>query len=394
MTQNEKLTFTLIQNTENKTVNWFAAGFRQALLEHGHAYKAVGNGNGKNGKTGQDDTGSTTQSILRVDTPVGFVINLADAQHPRRIHRHGQGTFVISVLEAESKEELDLKEAYPYVLKTLSNVVVFLRPENKGVRAHFITPELGHYQIAQHNGDAPQFFEEVYNRLAPLATCRLMIQNVYDSDLPEALWNGDAATEALMQLGKRIDAAGLLPSPFPLEEYLSSEDMRHIKRLYGLGGLSYGNLSTRAIHDPTKFWISASGVNKGNLQVIGRDILLVKGFDAERQAILLSVPPNIEPRHASVDTIEHVMIYREHPSVGAILHVHSWWSDPVPVTQTNYPCGTIEVATEVANLVRQANDPAQAIIGLKNHGLTITGTSIADILDRTLGKIVPQVPMA
>jgi ribulose-5-phosphate 4-epimerase/fuculose-1-phosphate aldolase len=88
------------------------------------------------------------------------------------------------------------------------------------------------------------------------------------------------------------------------------------------------------------------------------------------------------------------MIYQEHPSVGAVLHVHSWWSEPIPVTQTNYPCGTLELATEVADLVRQAGDPSKAIIGLKNHGLTITGTSISDILERVLDKIVTQVPMA
>ncbi len=387
MTQNGKVTFTVIENAQSGVLKWFTEGLTRTLLEHGHTYQL------SNGRMpGQAET-TADSDIIRMDRPVGFVINLVEAAHPIRIHRKGQGMFVISVLEKESNDGLDLEEAYPYVLKTLSNVVIFLNSEKGVPRAHFVTPELGHYQVACVGSDDSEFFAQVYHRLAPLATSRLMIQNVYDSDLPEALWNGDAATEALIQLGKRIDEAGLLPSPFPLEDYLSSEDMRHLKRLYGLGGLSYGNLSTRAIHDPTQFWISASGVNKGNLHIIGRDILLVKGFDEERQAIWLSVPPDVEPRHASVDTIEHVMIYREHPSVGAILHVHSWWSEPVPVTQTNYPCGTIEIATEVAGLVRQSGNPARAIIGLKNHGLTITGTSVWDILRRIEGKIVSQVPM-
>ena len=86
----------------------------------------------------------------------------------------------------------------------------------------------------------------------------------------------------------------------------------------------------------------------------------------------ISIPPGIEPRRVSVDAIEHWMIYREHPEVGAILHVHAW-VDGVDATQVNFPCGTAELAESVAELVREAPDPAHAIIGLKNHGLTITG---------------------
>jgi ribulose-5-phosphate 4-epimerase/fuculose-1-phosphate aldolase len=88
------------------------------------------------------------------------------------------------------------------------------------------------------------------------------------------------------------------------------------------------------------------------------------------------------------------MIYREHPSVGAIVHIHAWWRDPILSTEMNYPCGTYELAREVAELVRQAPDPSRAVIGLKNHGLTITGLSIAEIFERIAGMIVPQVPMS
>src|SRR4029079_3676785 len=105
------------------------------------------------------------------------------------------------------------------------------------------------------------------------------------------------------------------------------------------------------------------------------------------------VPPQVEPRRVSVDAIEHFLIYREHPHVGAIVHIHAWLRDPIPSTQVNYPCGTYELATEVAELVRQAPDPSRAVIGLKNHGLTITGRSIREIFDRIDGMIVPHVPM-
>ena len=87
------------------------------------------------------------------------------------------------------------------------------------------------------------------------------------------------------------------------------------------------------------------------------------------------------------------MIYREHPNVGAIVHVHAW-IEGTKATEVNYPCGTIQLAHAVADLVRESDDPARAIVGLKNHGLTITGPDLDDIFERIEGKIVPTVPMA
>ncbi len=87
------------------------------------------------------------------------------------------------------------------------------------------------------------------------------------------------------------------------------------------------------------------------------------------------------------------MIYREHPDVGAILHVHAW-VDGVDATQVNFPCGTAELAESVAELVREAPDPAHAIIGLKNHGLTITGSDLDEIFERVEPHIQRHVPMS
>ena len=47
----------------------------------------------------------------------------------------------------------------------------------------------------------------------------------------------------------------------------------------------------------------------------------------------------------------------------------------------------------MAELVRDAPDPAHAVVGLKNHGLTITGHSMDDILERVGPHIVRRVPM-
>lgn len=118
-----------------------------------------------------------------------------------------------------------------------------------------------------------------------------------------------------------------------------------------------------------------------------------KVFFIEFPVHATSVPSNITPKRASVDTIEHWMIYKEHPEVGAIVHVHAWM-DGIKATEINYPCGTIELAKTVAELVRISKEPSKAIIGLKNHGLTITGADLDDIFERIEGKIIPQVPMS
>jgi ribulose-5-phosphate 4-epimerase/fuculose-1-phosphate aldolase len=163
-----------------------------------------------------------------------------------------------------------------------------------------------------------------------------------------------------------------------------------VQRLYGIGGLSYGNLSVRK--DEGRFWMSASGVDKSRLRKIGSDILMVTGYDMDENAIVLSVPSVVEPRRVSVDAIEHWLIYKEHPEVNAIIHVHAWM-EGVPTTLFQYPCGTYQLGQAVAEKVREARDPAEAIVGLKNHGLTVTGRSLSHILDRIDGKLLKHVPM-
>jgi ribulose-5-phosphate 4-epimerase/fuculose-1-phosphate aldolase len=95
----------------------------------------------------------------------------------------------------------------------------------------------------------------------------------------------------------------------------------------------------------------------------------------------------------SVDAIEHWMVYREHPEVGAILHVHAWM-DGAPSTEFNYPCGTYELGTAVARIVRESPVPKEAVVGLKNHGLTIVGESMDEIFQRVEGKLYQPVPMS
>jgi ribulose-5-phosphate 4-epimerase/fuculose-1-phosphate aldolase len=258
------------------------------------------------------------------------------------------------------------------------------------VMARFLTLEQGNYEI-DFADEPASFYDRVVERLAPLAESNLVIENIWNPDLEPELWDGDEISASLTTAGEELDKLKLLPAPWPIDEILSPRDLEHVKRLYSIGGLSYGNLSARK--DARRFWMSASGVDKSNLREIGRDILMVTGYVPEQRAMVLSVPPGIEPRRVSVDAIEHWKIYLEHPDVGAIMHVHAW-VDGIAATEINYPCGTAELADAVADLIRVAPEPGRAIIGLKNHGLTITGPSLEEIFERVGPHIQRQVPMS
>jgi ribulose-5-phosphate 4-epimerase/fuculose-1-phosphate aldolase len=309
-----------------------------------------------------------------------FVLNMFDADAPKAFRRQSRGTYSASFYELDAMPEDVLKTSYPMLVRTLANVVVLHVP---GEGVWFTTMERGTYKISDDPG-------EVFERLAPLAKSKLVIDNEFVPDLEPELWDGDEVTADIGAAGKRMQELDLLPAPFPVHEYLDERDLRHVMRLYQVGGLSYGNLSARK--DATRFWMSASGVDKSQLEVAGRDILLVTGYDEPNAKMIISVPPGIEPRRVSVDAIEHWMIYQAHPDVGAILHVHAWMAG-IAATDINYPCGTQELAESVADLIDREPDPAHAVIGLRNHGITATGDSLMEILDRIESSILRQVPM-
>ena len=50
-------------------------------------------------------------------------------------------------------------------------------------------------------------------------------------------------------------------------------------------------------------------------------------------------------------------------------------------------------AEEVVDLLKKTDNPGSAVVGLKNHGLTITGKNLDDIFERITGKLKTEVPM-
>jgi ribulose-5-phosphate 4-epimerase/fuculose-1-phosphate aldolase len=321
------------------------------------------------------------------DPDAAVIFNFIDPAKPKPFRRRRRATYVIVVHTTPRRPAHVIKHEYPIMVRALANLGLLVVP---GDGCYFVTPEQGFYEVPDAGG-LETWVRETVERIMPLATSRLVIDNRFEPDLEPELWDGDELTGAMLHAGQRLDALGLLPAPFPLEEIVDEKELRAIKRIYGIGGLSYGNLSVRK--DGRRYWMSASGVDKSNLRVVGRDILMVKDYAPATGTMVLSVPPNVEPRRASVDAIEHWMIYQEHPEVNAIVHVHGWIPG-IPATMFNYPCGTAELATAVADIIRDASDPGACVVGLKNHGITVTGHSLDEIFARIEPVIETQVPMS
>jgi ribulose-5-phosphate 4-epimerase/fuculose-1-phosphate aldolase len=328
---------------------------------------------------------------------IKFVLNPTDITSPRIFRRKSQNIFVVSIIELEETADNLKTICYRALVRTLSNLLICIVKRNK-VKSDevfrinnlfFTTPEVGFYEV-------PFNQESLYQKILPIVDSHFAIENRITADLPTPYWKTTPVIEKLRYYGKELDRLGVLPTPFPLKSILTREDINHLYHLFEVKGISYGNLSAREqifeLGENT-FWMTARGIDKSNIQSPGKDLLLVTGIEEETGQILISVPPTFDHNaRVSVDAVEHDLIYRTYPGVGAIVHVHAWM-DKILCTRQNFPCGTTELAKEVVGLLKQTKNPNQAVVGLKNHGLTITGFNLDDIFQRIAGKLQTEVPM-
>ena len=327
---------------------------------------------------------------------VHFVLNLADTGHTKPYHRRSKDVFVITIGSAPNLNGQLRAFCYTTLIRSLSNLCIcavgadaFANDRNGGIpECYFTTPEAGYYHY-------PFDPERVYRSILPIASAHFASENIMTADLPKQYWESSPVVEEIRKYAAELNDLGVLPAPFPLRELLPTEEMEHLYRLFGMTGLSYGNMSARERIPELgsyTYWMTGRGVNKSALTKVGKDILLVKEFDFDKGAAIVSVPPGYDPRaRVSVDAVEHAMIYKTFPEVGAILHVHAWMKDIV-CTHQNFPCGTVEIAGEVSQLLSKTRTPARAAIGLKNHGITVTGESLEDIFSRLHGRLLTEVP--
>jgi ribulose-5-phosphate 4-epimerase/fuculose-1-phosphate aldolase len=325
------------------------------------------------------------------DEKSDFVLNLIDIDSPRAYRRKSQEEMVVSITLV--KEPLrDMKSTcYGALVKSISNMLFCISiSEGKDIpTCYSITPEVGFVEFSYDP-------EVMYRYMYPVISSHFVLRNKLSEDLQLKENEIIPEVEELVIFGKELSRLGVLPAPFPLTEFLDKDLIDQLYRLYQIKGLSYGNLSIRNVNhgmEGITYWMTARGVDKSNLKGIGKDILLVKGYDQANSEMIVSVPPAYDPRiRVSVDAIEHYMIYRAFPGTGAIVHVHAWMDDILYTTQT-HPCGTRELAENVVELLKKTSSPERTEVGLKNHGLTITGPDIRDIFQRMRGRLKTNVPI-
>jgi ribulose-5-phosphate 4-epimerase/fuculose-1-phosphate aldolase len=320
-----------------------------------------------------------------------FVLNLVDLENPRAFRRKDEAEKVISVaLVSENRDDMK-SVCYTTLVRTLSNMMfcIVQKGKNNEMTGYSITPEVGFTEFVY----SP---ERMFSYIYPIASSHFVLRNRISTDIRLAENQKVAEAESIIKFARILDELGVLPAPFPINEFLDQPTIDHLYRLYQIKGLSYGNLSIRNESYPTgntSFWMTARGVNKSQLKGIGQDILLVTGYDSVLSEMLVSVTEEHNPRiRVSVDAIEHFLIYDRFPGIGAIVHVHAWY-DGINSTTQVFPCGTRELAENAVNLLQSSPVPEKAVIGLKNHGITITGPDINDIFDRIRGRLIINVPM-
>jgi ribulose-5-phosphate 4-epimerase/fuculose-1-phosphate aldolase len=322
--------------------------------------------------------------------PLKFILNVTDIDDPKHYRRKSFDEFVVTLTSLEHDVEDVKSTCFITLVKTLSNLVLCLSPENGDTAPdlYYITPEAGFVKI-------PFEPDRVYRCMLPIVGSTFVLKNKINTDLPVGRFDFPELN-SLIDYAHLLGKIGHLPIPFPIEDYIDETRLRHLYRLYEIKGLSYGNLSVRNVsyqHSGTSFWMTARGSDKAHLQQVGKDILLVTGYNKHEEQMVVSVPADFDQRiRVSVDAIEHYLIYTKFPSVGAIVHIHSWM-EGIRCSTQNFPCGTYELAQSVVDLLDQEANPAQAVVGLKNHGITITGIGPEEIFARIKGKVQTRVPM-
>ena len=140
-----------------------AEGIVQAFLDHGHVL------------SNEDDP------------EVQFVLNLAEADNPRPYRRRSRAVFVATFVAAERLPDSAPRAVYTLLVRSLSNLALYAVPTDEGAEVHFSTLESGFYRV-------PYDPEVLYQRIFPLASARLIIENDLVPDLPERYHNGTPIT--------------------------------------------------------------------------------------------------------------------------------------------------------------------------------------------------------
>lgn len=143
-----------------------------------------------------------------------------------------------------------------------------------------------------------------------------------------------------------------------------------------------GNLSARCSDDDKNFWITSSGLPKGNLDE--RDLILVQ---IESGEVVERLRPDAKP---SAETSIHQVIYRLFPEAHACLHVHT--VDACLAT-AGAPRNALDLRLPALEMIKGLDlweeDP---IVELPLFDNWLDVPSIAREIERRFRSQLPQVP--
>ena len=208
-----------------------------------------------------------------------LVLNLVDPADPKPFRRRSRGTFVAALHELPEPSPTTCCRRATRCSSARSRTSSSATCRGRGRLVH----DDGARPLRRRARRRRRLAEAVVERLLPLATSRLVIDNEFRTDLEPELWDGDELTEEIKR-GRRARSATSTSCRRRSRSRSCSTSATSgtSSGSTAIGGLSYGNLSARK--DETRFWMSASGVDKSKLETPGRDILLVSGYDPERRA--------------------------------------------------------------------------------------------------------------
>src|SRR5690606_39926820 len=91
-------------------------------------------------------------------------MHVVDANKPKSFRRRSQAVFVLGVTEVPQRPRDVLSAGYPILIRSLSNLLLYLVNDGEKVEPYFVTLEQGAYSV---DATLPeeQFFEELYARV-------------------------------------------------------------------------------------------------------------------------------------------------------------------------------------------------------------------------------------
>ena len=228
-------TFAWSGEPQGERLRWFAAGLRAVMLDQGYT---------------------------EVETPgpdVAVVLHFVDPDGRASPYRRKNApTFVVALAELDAPPADMLRTGYPLLVRGLANLCVMVSPSGDRLDRPVRDARTGHLRHRHRHRRRPVLLQE---RVLTGGAARVVAaghrQRVHRPTCPTRCATATTSPGRSRGPGQRLAALDLLPAAFPIEEILSDRDLRHVKLLYGIGGLSYGNVE-RAPGRPRRRRVAAA----------------------------------------------------------------------------------------------------------------------------------------